>query len=369
MWPFRKSAPATKVLTLKQRVDEFWIWFETNASRFYDTIDDKRCGDLTNEVSTAVNRWFPGMAWVFGPGAHGIGHSFTLTGEAVLPKQFVTQYWLGRAPQIDGWTFYSTRQADTAPGHFAITLCATEEKFRPIEFWVSPYIDEQDEKIDLAVWHPSINRVSERDRFTALFLILDELLGEIGTQRWIREIKFSENSLQKSMPIPELVEFVQSAQSLHAWKQYHPTETWIGYRMRERSGEWLRSDTVAGSSRYFKLVGAYLDTEGPCEHPLPDFGIDYVFATIPTSYFEKGSEVDGRTEIEDEIITHLERAGTGISIGGATGVNNCYMDFALYDGPEGLEIIRTIMRKHRVSKASKIYFFTADRGKDVIPVW
>lgn len=365
MWPFKKAANTDP--TLKQRIAEFWHWYAKNAERFYQTIENKRCSDLQPEVSEAVDRWLTGMAWVFGPGANNQGHSFTLSGEGIIFKQFIAEYWLQQAPQLEGWTFYASRQASDRSGGFVIEL-NERESFKPTEFWVFPYIDRESENIDLSVWHPSMHRLDEEACFTALFLILDELLGEHGTQNWIGEIKFSGDQLKQAIPISELPEMIDQVQKEHDWKKYPPTETYSSYHLKEQETEWLRSDTVAGSSRCFRLLRNYFDAHGPCEHPLSGIGVEYVFVAVQTSFFPRGSEVDGRSKIEDEIIEAFEAAGSGISIGGATGFKNCYMDFMIYDGENSLKIVKEILRKHQVPRNTQIHFFTSDRAKEVISI-
>jgi hypothetical protein len=354
------------VLTLKERVAWFWDWFAASADRFYATIEDKKCAELQPETSQAIDRWLPGMAWVYGPGENNTGHSLTLSGEGVLAKQFVAEYWLSQAPKLDGWTFYASRQPSDSFNGITLHLEKDGETFKPIEFWIVPYLDQDAEKIDISVWHPSIQRLPERARFMALFLMLDELLGEHGTQNWIGEIKFSEDQLKKAIPIAELRDVIQDAQRDHGWKKFTPTDTYSSYQLKEQENEWLRSDTVAGSSRFFRLLSDYFDAEGPCEHPLPDLGVDLVFVAIPTQYFPKGEEVTGRGEIEDDLIAALEAEASGISLGGATGHQNCYIDLALLDGDRSLDIVRSVLRKRRVPKQTKIHFFTEDRASEVI---
>ena len=365
MWPFTKTANTNP--TLKQRVAEFWQWYAKNAERVYKAIENKQCSGLQPEVSEAVDRWLTGMAWVFGPGANNQGHSFTLSGEGVLPRQFVAEYWLQQAPQLPGWTFYASRQPMNEARDFTLRL-DQKENFRPGEFWVCPYVDDQEEEIDIAVWHPSIHRLDEDARLQALFLMLDEILGEHGTQNWIGEIKFSEDQLKQSIPIFELREMIEETQKSHGWDKYPPTETYSSYHLKEQGTEWLRHDVIAGTSRYFRLVGNYSDAHGPCEHPLPKLGVDYVFVAVQTSHFPRGSEVDGRSKIEDEIIEALESAASGISIGGATGFKNCYMDFMIYDGDHSIKILKAILQKHKVPKGTQIHFFTSDRAKEVISI-
>ena len=106
VFKFLKKRPQ---LTFKNRVTEFWEWYSGVAERFFETIEDGRCADLTDEVAAFMNKTLPGMAWVFGPGEKG-GHSFTVSGEGNLAKQFLAEYWHSRAPDIPTWTFYASRQ-------------------------------------------------------------------------------------------------------------------------------------------------------------------------------------------------------------------------------------------------------------------
>jgi hypothetical protein len=242
------------------------------------------------------------------------------------------------------------------------------EDFKPIEFWLTPRLDPEEEKIDIAVWHPSIQRLPERTRFSALFLILDELLGEYGTQNWIGEIRFSEDHLDRSIPIAELQDVIRDAEQNQGWKKYPPTETYMSYTVNAQDAAWLRGDTVAGTTRCFRLLREYLEAKGPCEHPCPGIGLDYVFVSIPTSHFPKGEEVSARGTIEDEIIDGLEAEASGISLGGATGRKNCYMDFAIYDGERSLDLIRGILRKHGLPRETAIHFLTSDRAGEVLGI-
>ena len=113
---FKRSQPKKEELTFKNRVQNFWRWYAEVAPRFYQTIEAKDCPSLAGEVSTKVNEMLPGFAWVFGPGANGNGHSFTLSGEGDIHRQLLTMFWRSQAPEISGWTFYHARQPGSVEG-------------------------------------------------------------------------------------------------------------------------------------------------------------------------------------------------------------------------------------------------------------
>lgn len=366
MWPFSKKTPGTPALTLKTRVSEFWDWYSENAEKFYSIVEAKKCGDLQDEVIAAVNRWLPGMAWVFGPGENNEGHSFTLSGEGVLVKQFVAEYWLSCAPKLTGWTFHAARPPCESVKGFKLELDGSHS-FDTKELWLFPSVNEDNQKIDLTVWHPLFGSISDNSKWTALFLLLDDVLGEHGTQNWIGEIKFASDSLKESMPIWELREFVQTIESTRGWKKHKPTDTYTGYKINAQ-GEHLRGDMLYLTSRLGGTVLDYLENEGPIDHPLPNLGVDFVFVSIGRAVIPEGQEVDFRAKIEDDLIEVLAQNRSGDSLGGGTGTKNCYLDLITYDGDESIKQIQQVLRKHGLPKETSIRYLTKDKSDKVASI-
>src|SRR5207244_511534 len=135
---FRKKTATRAEMTFKRRVELFWEWYAQVAARFYETIEAGHCPSLAGEVSDKVDELLPGFAWVFGPGANGKGHSFTLSGEGNLHRQLLTLYWQAQAPTLPGWTFYAARQPGSIEGR---RMEIGGQKFDPLEFWLTPSID------------------------------------------------------------------------------------------------------------------------------------------------------------------------------------------------------------------------------------
>src|SRR5579859_3884295 len=106
---FKSKATEQKELTFKARVRDFWQWYSGVAPRFLKTIREGNCALLASEVSERTDRLYKGCAWVFGPGING-GESLTLSGEGVLHRQLLIQFWGSQVPSLDGWTFYPARQ-------------------------------------------------------------------------------------------------------------------------------------------------------------------------------------------------------------------------------------------------------------------
>lgn len=360
---FQKSgaepAELPEEFTFKQRVEAFWTWFSSVSDRFYRTIEAGGTRSLVEEISGKVDDLLPGMAWVFGPGEKGIGHSLTLSGEGILTKQLLASYWLDQAPKLEGWTFHAARQPSGDPGGFSIRM--GELTFKPIEFWITPEIDEEEERIDLTIWHPLADKVDDNLRQTALFLVLDEILGEFGTGRWIGRMDFSQKKLGTSMPISELKSFVEETAAGRGWKMWTPGETWMSYGIEpeRRSDARPRLDTIAGSTACWAPLRDYLN--GAEEIPFEGFHADWVYLSFDTRTLPGEAEVDAREAMSDVITADLAEARSGRPLGGAIGGSKSYIDFLIYDGNRSIAIIREAAQRAGLPADTRLEYLASSK--------
>lgn len=359
MWknPFKK-VPAAAVVsvpaasTLKERVAAFWSWYSGVAGGFYAAIEDRRCAELEAAVSSKVDELLPGFGWVFGPGADGKGHSFTLTPEGNPHKRLAAHYWLGQAPILEGWTFYAARQPDKpfrTGRHFKIDGM----DFKAKEIWLTPWVDEQQETVDIMVWHPLFATIQESLRHTVTLLWLDEVLGEEGTANWIGEIKLGDQLLTDAMPLSELPDFIEELQSRQGWKKYPPHQTMSAYRMEEPETGSLREDIIAGSSLLMSLVNRYPLEENPLEH----LGAEYFMIAFPADRFPTGRQVEVRGEIEDAITAAFEKEASGKVLGGAGGLEYYYIDLVFYDGIRSRKILEQVLIEQGFGAVARLHSF------------
>jgi hypothetical protein len=362
---FRKKTPepAPEEATFKQCVEAFWAWYASVADRFYQEIEARRCAGLADEVSENVDKHLAHFAWVFGPGAAGKGHSFTLTAEANRHRQFLTQYWQGRAPKLPGWTFYPARQ----PGELgSIVLDGSQLRFDPIEIWLTPFLDDQDEEIDLTVWHPLFARMTEKQRWMVVFLFLDEALGEYGTQERIGELKLNNERLAQAIPLAELAGFVAQTENAKGWKRYIPGECGSTYRINDDESSYPRSDVFVGSSTNISLIREFIKANGQLPDPLAGTGADFIYVAFPATHLPKGEEVAVRGRIEDALGESLRSAASGRLIGGAMGRRNAYIDLLVFDGNKSLELVREVLLRERLPRGTTINFFAKEKAQRVV---
>lgn len=347
--------------TFKSRVEEFWRWYAERAPGFYETIDAGSSASLAEEVGTKVDELQSGFAWEFGPGANGEGHSFTLSGESNLHRQFLADYWLSRAPVLKGWTFYDARQPSPQLDAWAIEIGG--QRFEAIEFWFATYVDKDSEHIDITAWHPAFARLQERERFFVLFLMLDATLGEFGTQTWIGDIKIGDQRLADAIPLKELPSLISSTQAAHGWQKYPPTDVFTVYSIEEPHDRFQRGDIITGVSCNMILQNEFFESEDELEDPLAGTGADYVFVQFDNTILPEGEQAEARGKIEDALDDALTAAHSGRVLGGAMGTENAYVDLLLFDGAASLEIVRKVLHDANLPPDTTIEFFAKEKKK------
>ena len=334
------------MLTFKERTAEFWRWYQEVAERFYNTIEQNACGELVEEVSDAVHRWTPGLAWVFGPGKDG-GHSFTLSGEGVKPLQLLTDYWRRQAPEIPHWTFYSSRQP-TPPEllkDFAINI-QDEEQVDTEGFLLKTSVVEETEVLDVVAWHPTLEIVPEEHHLQLLFLLLDEALGEFGVQTWLGDIKVEPFTPEESTKrLLELPEFIQQIEQYYQWRKIPPLESCSLYEL-PRTLNARRGDTVVGATTIPNVVFDFLENDGKLpENPYEELGAEFAYVALDGALFPKGKQREVRGEFEDAIGEALEAEQSGQVLGGAFGTSESYIDLLLLDGERSRRLVTEKLEK------------------------
>jgi len=196
----------------------------------------------------------------------------------------------------------------------------------------------------------------ENNRWTVLFLVLDEDLGEFGTHSWIGEIKVSDNRLADALPLKELPAFVSRTETDTGWKKYAPTDTWTGYHM-EPHDRFRRGDIIAGTTANPKLLQELLQSEDKLEDPLDNTGADYIFVQFPSEILPEGKQVETRGWIEDLLQKVLSLEASGQYIGGALGTRFAYIDLLLFDDIRSLNIVERVFREQALPKGTAIEFF------------
>ena len=344
--------------TFKQRVQEFWKWYPEVAKRFYDTIEQGNCADLTDETVSFMNSVLPHMSWVYGPGETG-GHSFTLSGEGQVPKQLLAEYWRKQSVELPGWTFYSARQPSKGENLRGMSIAVSDQDAVDTDsFHIQTEVDDDQELIHITAWHDALEQVPEEHHFQILFLLLDEALGEFGTQTWIGEIQIQPiESGTETRTLTELPTFIEQVDRYHKWEKLPPPKSYTLYRFEEQR-DGPRGDTVVGTTVIPNVVCKYIHHMGKLpEDPLEGTGARLAYLAIDGDVFPEGKQSDVRGNIEDALDEALGEQLSGQTLGGAFGIDNSYIDLLLVDGDQSESIIQETLSKLQLTNKAKLDYF------------
>lgn len=346
-----------QTVTFKQRVTAFWDWYPQSANRLFDMIEGGRSNEIAEFTGKFMDATLPGLSWVFGPGPD--GHSFTVSGDGIISLQLLAQYWHSRATPVPRWTFHASRQAAPADRLSSLAIGLQGEAQVDIEhFLLRTSVDEELEKVNLIGWHPALEQVPEEHRLRIFFLLLDEALGEFGTEMWLGSLDVEPfEADQDTRSMAELPRFVEQAGAYYGWEKLSPVECYSVYRCGTQT-DARRGDTLVGTSCIPGVILDLLENDGHLpEDPLEGTGAGFAYVAIDSSIFPEGDQSGARGEIEDALSAALESDFSGRTLGGAYGTNESYIDLLLFDGANSLKIVEQTLINRRLNRQSRIESF------------
>lgn len=341
--------------TFRERILEFWRWFPTVSEQVETAMQGSNPQEDLEFFIADVRPKLGGLSWVFGPGEAEDRLSFTATGEGQKVKQLLSRAWLENAVDIPNWDFYASRQPSPRDqlGNYAISVA--DQDVGTDSLMLAPSVNEENEQVDIKAWHPAFEQVDESGRFQILYLLLDEALGEFGTQTRLGEIEFS--PFDDGLPLLKLPDFLDELWQEKGWQETSPLESNAVYKC-EPSDDFCRADTFAGHTQLPHVVMSYLNNGGQLdEDPAEDSGAELLFVVIEGAGAEHHeSALDYRNGIEDEI-SRLLAGGGGEVVGCAMGTQNSYVDIIIFDGERSRAAIKEAVDKmHSGSWTLKPFF-------------
>ena len=335
-----------KSSTFRERVKEFWTWFPTVADSVAESVESGDASEQLAEFMEAVRERVGGLSWVFGPGEAEGRLSFTVTGEGQKARQLLSHYWLSLGVDVPGWDFFCSRQP-TPPDQLAELAVEVAGSDVDVEtLMVATEVDEENEVVNIKAWHEAFENIEQEGRFQILFLLLDEALGEYGTQTKLGSIEFKHHPDAK--PLAALPGYLSSLWLEQGWEDLSPLETYSGYQS-EPSEDFPRADTIAGYTLLPELVLGFLNSNGCLEEdPVEGTGAQYLYIQLDGEGADSREDpLEFRTSIEEEIAKRL--TGGGFVVGGATGRDNSYIDLVIFDGSRSLAAIDEAMAEMQIN--------------------
>ncbi len=255
---------------------------------------------------------------------------------------------------MPGWIFHATRQQGRVDD-FSFEIEGIT--FKALEFWITPTIDHTAERVHLEICHPSISKFTKM----CTYLMLDEALGEIVSNRFLGKITFGDKQLTHSMPLLELPEFVKTLQAENGWKCHGPGEVYVSYKPNEQHEDVPRGDIITGTTLAFPLIREFGGTDGELPDPLADLGADYAYISFDSAALPAGKQAHARGEIEDRLHDALIDDRSGCVLGGAHGIKKAYIDLLLTDGENSRTVIQKTLNEHPLPAPGELHYFAKEK--------
>jgi hypothetical protein len=204
------------------RLDAFWTWWRTAAPRIAAAFDARDGRAIAGELGDRIAAIDPRLAWETGPGLEGARHHLALSSEGDPTLRVLVERWLSRAPPPDAaWEYYPARQAPPDDARFSMSLDAganTVVDFADVR--VGLETDPAREVVDVTIHHPALGGLEEQEQLRVAFLVLDNVVGEDGVERWLRRIRPSVEPIPDGKPLRALAEAVAALERTATGEQY-----------------------------------------------------------------------------------------------------------------------------------------------------
>lgn len=194
-------------------IERFWAFWTEHTTRIEAQVGEQMDEDLVEAVSKAVRAVHPDLDWEFGPGDEST-HSFTLTGHGDPNLRQLAERWRAAAPETPGFDLFTTRQAVPRDQVMGITLAISDVKLDFEQLRFQTKTDDSRRCVDVVIHHPAFAKITGDEPMRASFILLDQILGEDGVERWIGDIAASPEPVEGGVDALALLDAVAEVSAL-----------------------------------------------------------------------------------------------------------------------------------------------------------
>ena len=340
------------------RVEECWKNFVKEEAVLRHLIDSKADREqISEELRKLLSPAFAGTYAEVG--RKGDKYDLILSLEGSWAYLFSRAYFKKRAPKevLDHWNIYVGRQSDgSAVERFRIVMGENSVCASDICLWT----EWENGCADLFVYCENmlpLIKANINAAYQLLYILLDQSVGELAEMKYIREIKFLDEPLNRqAIGLQDLMDDLVSNLSMSR-EQLLDTERYIdlysAYRINPdaASKDGTRGDIISGSTCFLSLMNGYYSDRSYSMDSLEEDGIVGGFLFYPIDTVESDSRGTQILDLRDAITAELEKSlpDSFMFVGGATGVNFGYIDFLAWDLREVMEKVPEIAKKNGLS--------------------
>lgn len=219
---FRRRAvnPDRESSQVRESINAFWAWWSARGAAFTAAaVADREPGRVVEELNRRVRAIAPGLSWELGPGTKG-GHLLVVTSEGDPALRATARRWKRAAPvDAGGWEFSDTRRAAADPRGVVLKLDGVALDAAGVT--VAAQVTGATLNVD--VYHPGFDQLSERSRAVAAYLLLDTVLGESAVEIWIGTVGTSTTPPFDPVPLAGLCTVVDQLGERYLDEHGEPT--------------------------------------------------------------------------------------------------------------------------------------------------
>ena len=109
-----------------------------------------------------------------------------------------------------------------------------------------------------------------------MFLLLDEAIGEFGTEMWLGAISAAPIiGDDKTVTVATLPEKIRQVNAYYQWEKLSPLQSYSGYEVKKQA-KGPRGDTIVGLTCIPNIISDFLDNKGKLkDNPLKGTGASF----------------------------------------------------------------------------------------------
>jgi hypothetical protein len=289
-------------------IEAFWQWWVTDRDRIAAAVADGSVESWVPVISERVNAINSHLAWELSKGS-AAQHALVVTPEGDQALRHHAMMWLAQAPARDAvWEYFAARQPGPLGSLVLDGLNVDLAEFRAIVSW-----DGSRARVDVRLWHPSLEGPADDVRMRAAFLFLDNLLGEDDVERWIGSI--------------DLLDAPTGGRT--------PDE--LRAEVARRAAETSEDQWTLGEIGDGEAIAVLNLTIKPIDHPECRFHLKVTIARGIEQLAHKPDETAEVDAAEDRLVEALGAVGV-VHLGHVTGRRDRQVHFMCADGDRAKQI-------------------------------